>query len=406
MPEPNLYASDRGDTLHMIVVVPCLDEAPTVGRVVTGVPRDIPGIGRLEIIVIDDGSSDGTGDRAREAGAEVVRHHTTLGLGATFQQAIGIAIARNVDVLVHIDGDGQFDPGDIPLLVKPVVGQQAHMATASRFLDSDLVPRMPIAKRWGNRGVAGIVRLLTGRSFRDVSCGFRAFSREALLRMNLFGTFTYTQECFLDLIFKGLTIVEVPAKVRGVREFGTSRVASSLPKYAYRSLQIMLRAFISYRPFSFFFTLGTMFVLAGLGFLAFLGARWLLTGGFTPYVWTGFVEGSLAFLGVSTYITALLADMLVRIRLNQEHLLYQMKRSGQSETSCGELDRALSEDLRARTWRNEEPYSSTSYLCLRWWGWSTRTGCTAPSSSTTGMSESYRERRRPNLLNQATSACS
>ena len=333
MSEPALGTRDRGDAFRMLVVIPCLDEEPTVGRVVAGVPRDIPGIGRLEVIVIDDGSSDGTADRAREAGAEVVRHPTTRGLGATFQEAVGIAIARNADVLVHIDGDGQFDPGDIPLLVEPVVDHQAHMATASRFVDSHLVPRMPIVKRWGNRGVAGIVRLLTGRTFRDVSCGFRAFSREALLRMNLFGSFTYTQESFLDLIFKGLTIVEVPVKVRGVREFGTSRVASSLLRYAFRSLQIMLRAFISYRPFSFFFTLGTLFLLIGLSFLAFLGAQWLRTGGFTPNVWTGFVGGSLVFLGVSTYITALLADMLVRIRLNQEDLLYQTKRSGQRRSA-------------------------------------------------------------------------
>ena len=203
------------------------------------------------------------------------------------------------------------------------------MATASRFLNPDLVPRMPTVKRWGNRGVAGIVHLLTGRRFRDVSCGFRAMSREALLRMNLFGTFTYTQECFLDLIVKGLTIVEIPVKVRGVREFGESRVASSLPRYAIRSLQIMLRAFMSYRPFSLFFSLGTLFLLTGLGFLSFLALQWLRTGAFTPHIWTGFVGGSFAFLGVSTYITALLADMLVRIRLNQEYLLYQLKRSGQ-----------------------------------------------------------------------------
>jgi hypothetical protein len=152
--------------------------------------------------------------------------------------------------------------------------------------------------------VASIVRLLTGRGFRDVSCGFRAFSREALLRMNLSGAFTYTQECFLDLIFKGLTIVEIPAKVRGVREFGTSRVASSLPRCAFRSLQIMLRAFISYRPFSFFFTLGTLFLLIGLSFLGCFGVHWLRS-------W-----GGLGFLAVSTYVTAILADMIVRLRLN------------------------------------------------------------------------------------------
>jgi glycosyltransferase involved in cell wall biosynthesis len=166
MPESSLNAGVPGDGLHLLVVIPCLDEAPTVGRVVADVPRNIPGIGRVHIVVIDDGSSDGTGDRAREAGAEVVRHHTTRGLGATFQEAVGIAIARNADVLLHIDGDGQFDPGDIPLLVKPVVDHDAHMATASRFLDQALAPTMPAVKRWGNRGVAGIVRLLTGRRCR------------------------------------------------------------------------------------------------------------------------------------------------------------------------------------------------------------------------------------------------
>ena len=147
--------------------------------------------------------------------------------------------------------------------------------------------------------------------------------------MNLFGTFTYTQECFLDLIFKGLTIVEIPTRVRGVREFGASRVASSLPRYAFRSFQIMLRAFISYRPFSFFFTLGTLFLLVGLSFLYFLGLHWLSTGGFTPHIWAGFVGGGFGFLAVSTYVMAILADMIVRLRLNQEYLLYQMKRAGQ-----------------------------------------------------------------------------
>jgi len=145
--EPKRRAGDQSEALRLLVVIPCLDEAPTVGRVVANVPRDIPGIARVDVVVIDDGSSDGTADRAREAGAEVVRHHTTRGLGATFQEAVGIAIARNVGVLLHIDGDGQFDPADIPSLVKPVIDHEAHMVTASRFLDRNFVPTMPAVKR-------------------------------------------------------------------------------------------------------------------------------------------------------------------------------------------------------------------------------------------------------------------
>jgi hypothetical protein len=170
------------------------------------------------------------------------------------------------------------------------------------------------------------VHLLTGKRYRDVSCGFRAFSRETLLRMNLFGTFTYTQECFLDLIFKDLVILEVPVEVRGVREFGKSRIASSIPRYAARSLKIMLRAFISYRPFRFFLAIASVFLVLGFALLGFLGIHYLRTGAFTPHIWAGFAGGSFCFLGFSTLITGIVGDMLVRIRMNQEMMLYHLRR--------------------------------------------------------------------------------
>lgn len=311
--------------LSLLVVVPCLNEEQTVGRVVSGVPRRIIGIERVEVLVIDDGSTDATAQRARESGANVIRHSINQGLGSSFHEAVRIALARDADILVNIDGDGQFNPGDIPLVVAPVIHQQADMVTASRFLDGARLPQMPAIKRWGNRGVARIVWFLTGKRFRDVSCGFRAFSRKALLRMNLFGSFTYTQEAFLDLLFKDLAIREVPVQVRGTREFGTSRVASSIPRYALRSLQIMLGAFISYRPFRFFAAIASVFLLVGLGCLGFLGIHYLRTGAFTPHIWAGFVGGSFAFLGIITLVIGLVGDMLMRIRMNQENILYLLK---------------------------------------------------------------------------------
>jgi hypothetical protein len=245
----------------------------------------------------------------------------------TFRAGVVLALARGADVLVNIDGDGQFDASHIPLLVAPIVERQADMVTASRFLDRELVPKMPAVKRWGNRGVAWIVWILTGQRFRDVSCGFRAFSKEALLRMNLFGGFTYTQECFLDLVFKNLSILEVPVRVRGTREFGKSRIASSLPRYAARSLQIMLRAFISYRPFRFFSSIALVFLVIGFGLLLFLGVHYLRHHTFSPHIWAGFVGGSFGFLGILTLVIGFLGDMLVRVRLNQETILYFLKRA-------------------------------------------------------------------------------
>jgi len=256
----------------------------------------------------------------------VVRHHENLGLGTTFRDGVETALALGADVVVNIDGDGQFDPADISKLVQPILTGEAHMVTASRFLDRKLVPKMPWIKRWGNRWVARAVRLLTGKRFTDVSCGFRAFSREALLQMNLFGGFTYTQETFLDLVFKDLRIREVALAVRGEREFGRSKIASNLPRYAFRSLQIMLRAFISYRPFRFFATLAVGFLAVGLSLLGFLLHHYLTTGTFSPHIWAGFVGGSFGFLGLLTLVIGLVGDMLVRIRMNQERMLYHMRR--------------------------------------------------------------------------------
>jgi glycosyltransferase involved in cell wall biosynthesis len=319
-------SSDFRSRCSLLVVMPCLNEAPTIQRVIRGLPRSIAGVTEIQVLVIDDGSTDGTADLAREAGADVVVHDKNQGLGSSFQEAVSIALQRGVDLLVSMDGDGQFDPAHLPLLVQPILGDGAGMVTASRFLDKNLVPKMPAIKRWGNRRVANLVALLSGQRFEDVSCGFRAFSHEALLRMNLFGSFTYTQESFMDLLFKGLPIVEVPVEVRGVREFGNSRVASSIPRYALRSLQIMLRAFISYRPFRFFFVIAAFFGAIGLGLLIFLLAHYLRSGAFSPHIWSGFVGGSFALLAILTLVLALLADMLVRIRVNQENILYHLKR--------------------------------------------------------------------------------
>lgn len=320
-----------------MVLIPCLDEEPTVAGVVAGVPRRIAGVSRVEVLVIDDGSTDATSERARGAGALVVQHFQTQGLGRTFQHGVRLALDRGADILVNIDGDGQFDPVSIPELVAPIVCGEAHMVTASRFMDANLTPRMPAIKKWGNRRVARIVHLLTGKRFRDVSCGFRAFSREALLRMNLFGSFTYTQETFLDLVFKGLRIVELPIPVRGTREFGESRVASSLPRYALRSLQIMLRAFISYRPFTFFVALTAVFVAIGSGLLGFLLVHFLRQGSFSPHIWAGFTGGSFCFVGLITLVIGLIGDMMMRIRATQEEILYFLRRA-ELEERLGEQE--------------------------------------------------------------------
>ena len=312
--------------MKLVVTIPALNESKTIADVIQGIPRPIDGVDEVEVVVVDDGSTDDTAERAQEAGAHVVSHGRTRGVGAAFRTGLAAALERGAGLIVNIDADGQFAPSDIPELIRPILDGQADFVTCTRFGRKDYVPKMPRAKRLGNRIICWIVNFVTGQTFTDVSCGFRAYSRDTALRLNLFGDFTYTQETFIDLAGKHVRMVEVPLRVRGVREFGTSRVASSLPRYAVKSSAIMLRAARDLNPMKFFGTIG----LAVFGIGCILGAvvlgHWCATGRTTPY--TQFLTGSSValILGFLLGVLALVADMLGRQRRILEELLYHRRK--------------------------------------------------------------------------------
>ncbi|MFO7899186.1 MAG: glycosyltransferase family 2 protein [Planctomycetota bacterium] len=308
--------------MKLVVVIPALNESNTIARVVEGVPDAVPGVDEVESVVVDDGSTDGTAELAAAAGAAVVSHASPRGVGAAFRTGLSAALERGAGVIVNVDGDGQFDPADIPALVRPIVDGEADVVTCSRFARKDLAPKMPWIKRAGNRLVCAVVNWVTGERFTDVSCGFRAYSREAALRLNLFGDFTYTQETFIELAGEHARICEVPLRVRGVREFGKSRVASNLLGYAARSSAIMLRAARDLNPMKFFGLLGLGVFAVGCALGAFVLGHWLATGHTSPYarVLTGSAVGLI--LGFLLLVLALIADMLGRQRRISEELLY------------------------------------------------------------------------------------
>jgi glycosyltransferase involved in cell wall biosynthesis len=323
-PEPSgAVAPESSQELSLLVVIPALDEEKTVASVIRGIPRRLPGISKVDILVVDDGSGDRTAAEAESAGARVIRHEQTRGVGAAFGTALRHAVDTGADLMVSIDADGQFDPGDIPALIEPVRSGRADFATASRFLDPALTPRMPRMKRWGNAGMARLVSRLTGLEFRDVSCGMRCYSRRAALNLNPIGRFTYTQEVFLNLAFKGMRIVEVPLKVRGEREYGTSRVAGSLWRYAFNTSGIIFRCYRDYRPMLFFGLIALALALAGLALVGFLSVHYLQTGNFSPHKWAGFSGAALLTLALLIFFMGLIGDMLNRHRIYLEELLYR-----------------------------------------------------------------------------------
>ncbi len=311
----------------LVVILPALNEEKTVADVVRAVPRQIPGIGQVQVVVVDDGSTDATATLAREAGAHVVSHPSRRGVGAAFATGIETALRMGADYIVNMDSDGQFNPADIPALLQPLLEGRADFATCTRFARKDLEPEMPWVKKWGNRLMCRIINwIIWGGHFTDVSCGFRAYSRETALRLNLFGTFTYTQETFIDLAAKGVRMVEVPLKVRGVREHGKSRVASNLWRYGTNALLIILRSMRDIRPLKFFGLISLLLLVLGVVSGGFVFCWWLATGGTSPF--KSVLMGSATFLivGFLVGILALLADMLGRMRKNQEQLLLLLKR--------------------------------------------------------------------------------
>lgn len=323
---------------RLVVVMPALNEAATIQSVIEAIPRELPGIDEVCVVVIDDGSRDETASIARAAGAEVVSHGRNRGVGAAFQTGMEAALERRADIMVNMDADGQFDPTDIAKLVAPVVAGEADFVTASRFARKEFHPEMTATKFWGNQGMSWLISILTGRKFYDVSCGFRAYSRETLLRLNLHGQFTYTQESFLDLTYKGLSILEVPVQVRGTREHGQSRVASNLFRYAVATSKIIFRSFCDYRPILVFGSIALVLFALATVLGVFLLSHWLQTGHFTPHKWAGFTAGYLGAMGFLVGVSGLVADMLGRMRMNQERILYQMRKQMYENNPSGPRD--------------------------------------------------------------------
>ena len=309
--------------MKLVIYLPVLNEEENIKNVIASLPGTLDQIDSIQILVIDDGSTDGSVLLAQSLGVDVVVHRRNRGVGAVFQSAVQFALENNADILVGIDADGQFDPAEIPDLIKPILANQADMVMGTRFLQG-MPLQMPRLKYWGNKLITGVISFIGGQKFQDVSCGFRAYGREALMRLNLFSDFTYTHEAILSLIFQGLKVVECPIKVKYFPE-RKSRVAGSIIKYAIQTSKIILRVFLDYKPIYAFGSVGMAFITVGVAFILFLFGHYAHTQNFSPYKYTGLIGFGFFIFGMLMLIIALLADILNRLRINQDEILYLMK---------------------------------------------------------------------------------
>lgn len=303
----------------------CLNEEKTIGELLDRIPKHIEGIDEIITMVVDDGSTDNTVNIAKQHGALVFSNHTQKKLAYSFQLAINKSLEMDSDISVNIDGDLQFLPEEIPHLVAPIVEGKADLVAGNRFSQNKPTD-MAIGKYLGNKLGAYVISKLTQNNFTDVTCGFRAYSKEAMLNMNINSKYTYTQESFQLLASKNLNIIQLPITIKYYKG-RKSRVVKSILNFITVSAFNIIRAFRDFAPIKFFGFLGSIPFLFGLASMTFVGIHWLNTGEFSPYKFLGFLGLYLFSLGLLIGLVGILSDMIGRMINNQEKILYYNKKN-------------------------------------------------------------------------------
>ena len=248
--------------MKLIILIPAYNEEENIEKTILSIPRKIFGIDKVEVLVVNDGSTDKTVDLAMNAGADkIVSHRHNMGVGAAFMTGIRNAIALKPDILVTLDADSQMDSSEIPQLVEPILNEQYDVVIGARFVNG--TPKdYPKTKIIGNKIFTSIVSWVTGQKFADTQTGFRAYSKDAIRNISVVNDFTYTQEVLMDLKFKGFRIGDVPVNIKYYRK--NSKVVKSIFHYTCRAISIIIRTLVYNRPNFTFGILAGILVFGGI----------------------------------------------------------------------------------------------------------------------------------------------
>lgn len=308
--------------MKLIVQIPCYNEEATLPQTVADIPREIEGVDEVEIMIIDDGSTDRTIEVARQIGVDhIVRNKHNMGLAKTFRHGIDACLKAGADVIVNTDGDNQYCGADIPKLVMPVLAGQADMVVGDR--QTAQVAHFSKAKKFLQWFGSGVVRKLAGVWIPDTVSGFRAFSRDAAIKLNIVSSYSYTIETVIQAGKKQIAVKSVPIRTNGkTRE---SRLFKSIPDFIMRQVTTIVRMYAMYQPLRFFFVIGAVLGVLGLipvlRFLAFY-----LMGDDGGHIQSLVLGGVLLMMGFISILAGLVADLISFNRQLQEMTLERVRR--------------------------------------------------------------------------------
>ncbi len=308
--------------MKLIIQIPCYNEENTLPLTLANLPREIDGISEIEVLVIDDGSTDRTVEVAKKCGVQhIVKFPHNMGLARAFKTGIDKALEFGADIIVNTDGDNQYNGNDIPKLIKPILEGNSEIVIGTRQIDT-IEHFSPVKKRLQKIG-SSVVRRFSGTDIPDTTSGFRAFSREAALRLNVVSTFSYTLETIIEAGKRNIAITHVPIQTN--EKTRESRLASSISSYIMNSAITILRIYTLYEPLRVFFFMGV--TLFGLGTLLLLRYVYFL------FIWKGgehipslVISAILVILGFQVIIIGLISDIMAANRRLLEDILYSIRK--------------------------------------------------------------------------------
>ena len=316
--------------MKLIIQIPCFNEAETLEVTLNDLPKHIDGIDEIESVSIDDGSHDNTAEVAKKWGVHyVVRFRRNKGLAKGFMAGLDACLKNGADIIVNTDADNQYCGADIETLVRPILDKKAHIVIGERPID-DTEHFTPLKKKLQHFG-SWVVRKASKTTIPDAPSGFRAYSREAAMRINVINDYTYTLETIVQSGREKMAVMSVP--IRTNPELRESRLFHSMWGYIKKSMLTIVRTYLMYRPLYFFFMLGSILALVGVGFFV----RYFVffcSGEGGGHLQSLILASTLLIVGFQTIVVGLLGDVISANRKILQDVQYHVRKMDYSRQEC------------------------------------------------------------------------